>query len=105
FRDLFPGTYTLQVSLNQYGVITFSTTLRPGQTVDFGAIALTRNGQASTGTVRGIVSDATTGLPLAGASVSLSSGQVAATDASGNYQISNITPANVIAVANKTRSE
>ncbi|TMH35650.1 MAG: hypothetical protein E6H59_13715 [Betaproteobacteria bacterium] len=102
FRDLFPGTYTLQLSLDQYGVITFSTTLRAGQTVDFGAIALTKNGQATTGTVRGTVSDAATGLPLAGASVSLSSGQVAATDASGSYQISNITPANLIVVANKT---
>ncbi|HZF19216.1 MAG TPA: carboxypeptidase regulatory-like domain-containing protein, partial [Burkholderiales bacterium] len=102
FRDIFPGTYTLQLSLNQYGVITFSTTLRPGQTVDFGAIALTKNGQATTGTVRGTVSDASTGLPVAGATVSLSSGQAATTDATGSYQISNITPANVIAVANKT---
>src|SRR5207302_2368487 len=56
----------------------------------------------TTGTVRGTVSDATTGLPLAGATVSLSSGQVATTDASGSYQIANITPANVIAVANKS---
>src|SRR5260221_8408460 len=86
FRDLFPGTYTLQLSLNQYGVITFSTTLKPGQTVDFGAIALTRNGQATTGTVRGIVSDASTGLPLAGATVSLSSGQAATTDPTGSQQ-------------------
>ncbi len=102
FRDLFPGTYTLQLSLDQYGVISFSTMLRAGQTVDFGAIALTKNGQATTGMVRGTVSDATTGLPLAGASVSLSSGQVATTDASGSYQISNITPANLIVIANKS---
>jgi len=102
FRALFPGTYTLQLSLSQYGVISFSTTLRAGQTVDFGAIALTKNGQATTGTVRGTVSDATTGLPLAGASVSLSSGQSAATDATGGYQISNVTPGNLIAVANKS---
>jgi hypothetical protein len=102
FRDLFPGTYTLQLTLNQYGVITFSTTLRPGQTLDFGAIAFTKNGQTTTGTVRGTVSDATTGLPLVGASVSLSSGESATTDATGSYQIANIAPANVIAVANKS---
>ena len=102
FSDLFPGTYALQLSLNQYGVISFSTTLRPGQTVDFGSIALTKNGETTTGSVRGTVTDATTGLPLAGASVGLGSGQVATTDASGSYQIANITPANVIVVANKT---
>ena len=102
FRDLFPGTYTVQLSLSQYGVITFSTALQPGQSVDFGAIALTKNGQATTGQVRGTVSDATTGLPLAGASVSLSSGQSATTDATGGYQISNVTPGDLIAVANKS---
>jgi len=102
FRDLFPGTYTLQLSLDQYGVISFSTMLRAGQTVDFGAIELTRNGQATTGMVRGTVSDATTGLPLAGASVGLSSGQSATTDATGGYQISNVTPGILIVVANKS---
>src|SRR5258706_153719 len=102
FRDLLPGAYTLQLSLNQYGVITFSTTLKPGQTVDFGAIALTKNANATTGTIRGAVVDAATGLPLAGATVSLSSGLSAKTDAGGNYQISNVPPGNLIVVANKT---
>jgi hypothetical protein len=102
FRDLFPGAYTLQLSLNQYGVITFSTTLQAGQTLDFGAIALTKNGQSTTGTVRGTVTDATTRLPLAGASVSLSSGESATTDSSGSYQIADVAPANLIVVANRS---
>jgi hypothetical protein len=101
FRDLFPGTYTLQVTLGQYAPLTFSTTLSAGQTLDFGAIALTKNGQATTGTVRGTVSDATTGLPLAGATVGLSSGETATTDAGGNYQIAGVAPANLIAIASK----
>ena len=102
FRELFPGDYALQLSLNQYATMTFATTVATGQAVDFGAIALTKNGQATTGIVRGMVSDATTGLPLAGASVGLSSGQSATTDANGAYQISNVAPGNLIIVANKS---
>jgi hypothetical protein len=102
FRDLIPGTYTLQLSLGQYGTVSFGTNLAPGQTVDFGAIALTKNTNATTGTVRGSITDATTGLPLAGVSVSLSSGVSATTDAGGNYQISNVAPGNLIIVASKS---
>ncbi len=102
FRDLFPGGYALQLSLNQYGTMTFATAVPSGQIVDFGAIALTKNTDATTGTVRGMVTDAGTDLPLAGASVSLASGPFATADAGGNYQISNVAPGNVIVVANKS---
>src|SRR5262249_17060585 len=71
FRDLLPGAYTLQLSLSQYGTMTFTTSLAPGQSVDSGAVALTKNSGATTGTVRGQVTSATTGAPLAGATVSL----------------------------------
>src|SRR5262249_51870577 len=72
FRAVVPGSYVLQLSLSQYGPLTFSTTLAAGQTVDFGSVALTKNGQQTTGTVRGTVTDATTRLPIAAATVSLS---------------------------------
>jgi large repetitive protein len=47
--------------------------------------------QPTTGTLTGVVTDATTGLPINGVTVSLS-GVTTTTDSGGNYGFTNITP-------------
>ncbi len=102
FADLPFGTYTLAFTLNGYSSLSTVTTAPNGQTFNLGALALTQNANATTGTVRGTVKDGATNLPLAGVSVSVTGGLSATTDANGDYQISNVTPAQLTATANKS---
>jgi hypothetical protein len=95
FRDLPPGDYTLKLSLTDYGAINATTATRAGQTQDMGVLRMSKQAGATTGTVQGKITDAATGQALGGATVSVNGNPGATTDATGQYQISNV-PAGVI---------
>jgi hypothetical protein len=63
FRNLGPGSYSLQLALINYATLSVSTVAGVGQRVDLGAFALAKSQGAATGTIRGTVTDAATGAP------------------------------------------
>lgn len=101
FRDLLPGTYNLQLSLSQYGTITSTLSTKAGGTVDLGVLIMTKVQDPTTGTARGTVKDASTGLPLSGALVTVNGALTQLTDGAGNYQVSNVAPGTITVQANK----
>jgi hypothetical protein len=91
--DLLPGAYQITFKLAGYGSITTTTTVAASQALDLGQVQLSKTNGAATGTVRGIVKQASTGLPLQGVTVTASVAGVASssvTDGSGAYQIVNV---------------
>jgi len=92
FRDLPPGDYALQLTLANYGAINAATATRSGQTQDMGVLRMSKSASATTGTVEGKITDAATGQPLAGATVTVNGAIGVTTDTAGLYQISNISP-------------
>jgi hypothetical protein len=94
FGNLSPGDYSLTITLTNYGTLTTTTVVAAGQTVDFGALVLSKITNPTTGTIRGTVTDAADGSPIADAVVSTGSAN-ATTDTNGNYQISNVAPGSV----------
>jgi|GEM_PF-5994989 len=103
FTRIPSGNYTLQFTLPDFATLTASTVANAGQTVDLGAINLLQNMNATTGTVRGTVTDAITGAPLSGVSIAVSGiSTPAITDSAGNYQITNVSPGTIIVQATKS---
>jgi len=100
FQSLPAGSYSLNFTLANYGTISASLTLSPGQTADLGALLMTKGATATTGTVQGTVTDAANGLPLSDVSITVTgvSGSVL-TSASGSYQITNVPPGTVTVTA------
>lgn len=92
FRSLPAGSYTVQMSLASYGTLSTVTSGQLGQTLDLGTLSLTKSQGATTGTIKGVVTDAATAQPLAGVSVSATGATPVLTDASGSYQLSNVPP-------------
>lgn len=103
FRNLMPASYSLAITLVNYNGLSVSTTTRNGQVTDLGAIALSRSPNATTGTVRGTITDADTGAPLPGVSVSVTGiASPALTDTAGSYQLTNVPAGSVTIQATKT---
>lgn len=102
FRELTPGSYALQLSLTDYNALSISTSAKAGELQDLGTLQLGKGQGATSGTVRGIVKDASTDQPLAGATVLITGGASALTDAAGAYQIPNVAPGSIAVQASKT---
>jgi len=90
FNDLPVGNYTLTISYAGYTTLVATTSTQSGQVLDVGQLPLTQNTTTTTGTVRGTVTDASTGLPLSGVVVSVNNSYQATTANDGSYQISNV---------------
>ena len=90
FSGIAPGGYTLTATKSGYGDVTMSVTILAGSnSLNF---EMTPSVVPPTkGTLTGQVTDATTGQPINGVTVSLS-GVTTTTDSSGNYGFTNITP-------------
>ncbi|MBC3873736.1 carboxypeptidase regulatory-like domain-containing protein [Undibacterium flavidum] len=103
FSSLTPGTYGFTISMPSYGTLTTSTIVKAGQTLDLGTTQLSKIQNATTGTVRGSIKDATTGQPLAGVTVTVTGlGASSLTDVTGIYQIANVPAGPVALQATKT---
>lgn len=103
FRSLPAGSYTVQLSLASYGTVSTVTSGQLGQTLNLGTVSLTKSQGATTGTIQGIVRDATTSLPLAGVSVSATGVTTPVlTDSSGAYQLTNVPPGLITVSASLT---
>lgn len=85
------GELTIDVSLQNYRTVRFSTIAPPSSTVDLGTVRLSPTIAAST-TIIGTISEIGTGLPIAGATVSVTGldNSNVITSANGNYRIENI---------------
>jgi len=92
FAGLQAGPYTLTLRLTEYAVVMTSTVVPSGGQVNVGNLRLLKQlATATTGTIRGVVTAAATGLPLAGALVR-AQGQTAFTSSAGSYQLSAVPP-------------
>lgn len=91
FRDLTPGSYTLTLTKAGYATLVATTTLGAGSQTNFGDLHLTKQQQgATTATIRGVVSAAGSGQPIAGALVTASGAGSTTTAANGQYQIPDV---------------
>jgi hypothetical protein len=102
FQKLPAGSFSLQLSLSNYSSLSTATATTTGQTVDLGVLTMVKPQGASTGTIKGIVTDAATGLALAGVTVSATGAAPVLTDVSGSYQIGNVPPGTVTISASKS---
>ncbi|MGD9171753.1 MAG: carboxypeptidase regulatory-like domain-containing protein, partial [Candidatus Thiodiazotropha sp.] len=96
FINLTAGAYSLDISHTDYATVTTSTTLSAGQLIDFGTIQMAKEAEATTGTIRGTITDTSTGSALAGVTITVTgvSGSVL-TDSNGDFQIANVEPGSV----------
>lgn len=98
-KDAPAGSYEFSLTRAGYAPITFTVTLRQGEQLNFGKVRLSRATLATIGQIQGVVTDKTTGSPLANAKVTVvlvdDNGAkladidpiVATTDVQGRYQI------------------
>lgn len=85
------GTYGLQVTLSAYAPLATITVVPRGQLVDVGIIPLPPASGTTAGNIRGTVTAATTGLPIAGVTIQVRGrGLTAMTDDQGTYQIAGV---------------
>lgn len=94
FTGLPGGSYTLTATTPGFFGLTASIMASPGQ-YDLGDLGLSTNEPATTGTLRGSVTDAQTGAAIAGATVSVGASQTA-TDADGSYAFADLAPGEVV---------
>lgn len=97
FKNQPPGNYKLIASIINYGTLSTDTSVKAGQTQDFGNLLMSKKSSATTGTIRGVVTDAITGQPLPGASITAGA-LLVKTDSLGVYQLTNV-PAGAVSVA------
>ena len=93
------GSYTVAISKSGYATITQTVTVVAGAIANLGTVRLSP-ATANAG-LQGQVTDGVTHQPIAGATVS-AGGVSAATDANGNYSITNIAPGTVQVSVAKT---
>lgn len=99
FTGLLAGSYNLTLRLTDYGTLVTTTLLPAGGRVDFGDLHLLKSlATATTGTIRGVVTDATTQAPVADATIT-TQGHTARTSSDGSYQLSTISPGLVTVTA------
>lgn len=97
FNNLAPGTYSVALSLAGYTAVSTQTVVNAGAVTDLGIVSLVKDAAAMTGTVRGVVTDEQTSLPLAGVAVTASGAPPTVTDAAGAYQVANV-PAGAVTI-------
>jgi hypothetical protein len=91
FERLPAGSYTLTLSLTGFATLSTSTHIGFGQSVDLGTVQMLPDAGAATGTVRGTVTAADTGLALKDVTITVTGLQVSArTGAQGTYQIQGV---------------
>lgn len=94
FSGLQAGNYTVQISTEGNAGLTTETLVQLGQPVNLGELRLFREGAT---TIQGIVTDATTGEPLSGATIEVTGvTEVIVTNAQGAYLVSNLEPGEVM---------
>ncbi|PNU20357.1 hypothetical protein C2E25_08005 [Geothermobacter hydrogeniphilus] len=87
--DLAPNTYQVTVGMNGFASQTFRVVIAPGVTTDLGTIRLEMS--VSKMTLTGKVTDAESGAPVPGATISVDGTMLAgSSDFSGTYAIANI---------------
>ena len=97
FGNVAPGAYSLAVSYLDYAPISATFTAYPGKIARIGTIPLSRSTAATYGMVRGVVTDAVTGLPIEAAVVSVSGiAATVQTNNNGEYLVSGIPPSAVM---------
>ena len=102
FKDLAPGNYKLQLALTGYMPLSAETLLAAGQRIDFGILQLLTDAAATTSTIRGIVTDSDSGLPLQAAVISVSGVTGSTLSAGdGSYQIAGVPQGAVTIQASK----
>ncbi|MEW8000816.1 MAG: carboxypeptidase regulatory-like domain-containing protein [Candidatus Thiodiazotropha endolucinida] len=103
FINLAAGAYSLDISHTDYATVTTNTSLSAGQLLDFGTIQMVKQAQASSGTIRGTITDTSSGSALAGVTITVSgvSGSVL-TDSNGDFQIVNVQPGSVSVQATRS---
>ena len=91
---LAPGSYSVQISLAGYTPLTLSgVPVTAGVVASLGTVRLSV--ATTTASLQGTVRDGTTGQPIAGATVAVSGGPSATTDATGAYQLAGLIPGSV----------
>ncbi len=93
------GTQTLTISLTGYATAAVTVNVTSGSIIDLGDIPLSANPE--TGIVKGTVTDASTNQPLHGASVTIDGSYTgnSATDTSGTFIFTNVTPGSITLTA------
>ncbi len=103
FKQVQPGSYTLELSLAGYETLTAAVSVTQGQTIALGTVSLSKGTTPTTGTVQGVFTRSDTGAALPGVTVSvLETGQSAITSSDGRYQIPNVPAGDVVLQAAKS---
>ena len=97
-----PGSQTISISLAGYATSKATVNITAGSIINLGTIPLSTN--PTTGIIKGTITDAANGLPLQGATVTVtgSFAGTTATAADGTFTITNITPGTVTITASLT---
>lgn len=92
-NDLDGGDYTLEVNAPGLQPVRLQLRLAQGQQTDVGQLELVADGADDAGTLRGTVTDAATGEPLQGATLSVADrDRTTTTDGTGAYQFTGLAP-------------
>ncbi|MEN8175118.1 MAG: carboxypeptidase regulatory-like domain-containing protein [Pseudomonadota bacterium] len=104
FQDLVAGTYSIEAVATGYATLSGTTVAVPGQSIDFGVLRLLPSLTSTTGTIHGVITNAETGEPLDGVSVTLSGAETAAatTGAEGAFQFTSVSTGSLTITATKT---
>ncbi|MBT8127774.1 MAG: carboxypeptidase-like regulatory domain-containing protein [Gammaproteobacteria bacterium] len=91
-QNLAAGALTVSITHNDYQARQYRMALSEGSAIDLGMILLTRSvAQTTTTTIHGTVTDADTGVAIAGARVAVVGGGISSvTDSNGRYRFDNL---------------
>jgi hypothetical protein len=93
-NEIDAGELIIDISLDNYRSVRFSTMAPPSSSIDLGTVRLSPAIALSTTTIVGTVSQGGTGLPIAGATVKVNEmdNSSVVTSMEGSYRLENITP-------------
>jgi protocatechuate 3,4-dioxygenase beta subunit len=94
FDKLVAGSYELIVARAGFGGIKGTITLQLGQSSNLGDLVLLPVVSPTTATVRGVITDAANGAPLASATI-VAGGRTATSNTLGAYEVTGITPGDI----------
>lgn len=95
------GTFSVEATLSGYNSYSTSTAVTSGSTV---TLSFTMTATSNKGTLKGTVTDSSTGAPIAGARITYAD-RSAETDASGYYELAGVQPGNREFTATKSGYE
>ncbi len=101
FSGLDAGAYLLSLTVEGYGSFSSPVGLTSGAQVDLGDIALAQAITHTTGTIRGRVTQASTGAALASVTIK-ANGLTTTTNSNGEYQINDVPPGTVTLSASRS---